>query len=124
MVKGTMELEKKDQDEQGEIPLHVQVCEEEEIKGKMKPQRIALQSSLAGTGVREPEQPRLSYREMLQIVVGHCTHACGSFGPVRIRHCRGKARQTNFTILHILRTCDFADELTTGREGGVEQRSK
>ena len=65
-----------DQDKRGEIPLEVQVFAEDTIKGMMEPERIALKSSLTGTGVKALEQPRLSCREATN--VGGCGHADGS----------------------------------------------
>ena len=58
MVKETVRLEEE------EIPLDVRVCKKEEIEGKMKPERIMFESSLAGTGLEAPGQQRLSSKEM------------------------------------------------------------
>ena len=44
----------------------------------MKPERIVLESSLAGTGLEGPGQLRLPSRGMQQIAVGSCTHVDGS----------------------------------------------
>ena len=52
--KDKMEPEKSDQDKQWEIPLYVQIDEEENIKSKMKPERTMLQSSPAGLDVEVP----------------------------------------------------------------------
>ena len=42
------------------IPLDVRVCMNERTKGKMKPERGALESSSAGTGPKAHGQQRLS----------------------------------------------------------------
>ena len=55
MVKDAVEPERSDQDKCGKDLLDVHVCEEEKIKGKMGPGRIALESSLSGTGPEAPE---------------------------------------------------------------------
>ena len=73
-----MKLERSDQDKQWEIPLHVQIDEEDKIKDKMKPESTALQLSPGGTGAEASRQPRFSRKEMQQTTVGGCRHADGS----------------------------------------------
>ena len=63
---------------EGKPRLKVQVDRQNQIKGKMKPECTALESSLAGTVVEAPEQPRLLRREMQRTTVGGCRHADGS----------------------------------------------
>ena len=45
----------------------------------MGPERIALESSLANTGLEVPEEPRLSYGEMRRTTDDVCTATDGSF---------------------------------------------
>ena len=78
MTKDTVEPEKDDKDKQGGILLPVHVYEEEHIEGKMRPEWIALESSLAGTGLQAPVHPRLSLREMQRTTVRKSTAADGS----------------------------------------------
>ena len=58
--------------------IYVCVWKEEDIKGKMKPERIDLESSLAGTGLEAPGQKRLSRRGMQRTTDDSCLHADGS----------------------------------------------
>ena len=78
MVKDTVEPKKYDKDKRGEILLLVHVCEKENIKGKMRPERITLKSSSSGTGPEALEQSRLSLRERQRSIVGMSTAADGS----------------------------------------------
>ena len=63
------EPKRDEENKREEIPL-VQVFEKKYIKVKMKTERGALESSLAGTGLKAPGQPRLSYREIRPTTVG------------------------------------------------------
>ena len=70
-----MEPEKEDKDKRREISLPVHVCEGENVEGKMKPARIALELLLASTGPKTPGQVRLSSREIQQTAGNGRTHA-------------------------------------------------
>ena len=53
-----------------DILLHVQVCEEEKIEGKIESEWIALESSLTCTSLEAPRQPRLFCKDMQRTTVG------------------------------------------------------
>ena len=61
-----------------EIPLDARVCLEERIEGRMKPERIALESSSAGTDPGAPGQQRLSSWEMQRTTADGCSLVDGS----------------------------------------------
>ena len=86
MAKDAVEPERSDQDKCGKDLLDVYVCEEEKIKGKMGPGRIALESSLSGTSPEAPEQPRLLLRDMQRTTVDMSTAADGSLEQEEIIH--------------------------------------
>ena len=69
---------KDDKHKRGEIPRHVQICEEENIKRKMEPKWITLESSMSVVDVEAPEQPHLVCREMHQTTIRRFTHDGGS----------------------------------------------
>ena len=56
-----------------EIPLDVRVCLEERIEGRIKSERIALESLSAGTDPGVPGQQRLSSWEMQRTTADGCS---------------------------------------------------
>ena len=75
---GKMKPKESNGDKRGEIPP-VQIFEEEEnIEGKMEPERKMLQSPLAGTDLKAFGQPHLWSKDMQQTAVDGCTHTGGS----------------------------------------------
>ncbi|CAM9882596.1 unnamed protein product [Ascophyllum nodosum] len=64
--KDTVELEGEYQSKRGGISLEAQAGGEKMVGVKMEPERTMVKSSYprAGAGVKAPEQPRLSCREM------------------------------------------------------------
>ena len=65
---------KHQQEERGKIPL-LQVLRREIIWGKAEPERRALRSQQAGTGVKAPGQPSLLNEGIQQTVGDGCVHA-------------------------------------------------
>ena len=70
---GTEDPEGDSKDKRGYFSLLVQVFEEHKIKGKNKSERIALESSLAGTDLEAPGKPRFLLREMQRTTAGMST---------------------------------------------------
>ena len=56
-----------------ELPSDVRVCMEERIEGRIKPERIALEPSSAGTGPGAPGQQRLASWEMQRTTADGCS---------------------------------------------------
>ena len=71
-VKVTVELK------EGDIPLDVCVCKEEEVEGRIEPERRALKSQQPGMGPETPEQLCFSSRERQPNIVDGCLLADGS----------------------------------------------
>ena len=65
--------------EQEEVLPNVRVCKEEEIEGKIEPERRALKSQRAGTSPEVPGQLCLSSKERQRTIVDGCSLAdCSS----------------------------------------------
>ena len=58
--------------EEGEVLFDAHVCNEKEVEGKMTPEQIVLESSLADTGLEAPGHQRLSSKEMQRTTASSC----------------------------------------------------
>ena len=56
----------------------LQIFGKESVGGKVEPERRALESQPAGTGVQAPRQPHLSNGGIQQAPVGGCVHVDGN----------------------------------------------
>ena len=109
-----------------EISLDMRICMmEERIEGRMKPERIALESSSVGTDPEAPVQQRISSWEMQRTTADGCSPVDGSSNLGRttsLRFVIGVKPYNQTSLFTSSRKIVSADEPATTQHGNHEQR--